>query len=267
MSLTNGSNQSAGVWSAIKIDRERSMLVVDCIAAALAVSLPWSTSATGILAAVWIVAFIPTIEKENSRRVLCTAAAGLPVLLCLLGVAGMLWADVSLLERWKGLESFLKLLVIPMLMIHFLRSERGRWAMIGFLASCGVLLVYSWGTYFFPTLAWRNQKGVGIPVKDYISQSVMFIICAAALIDLAYRAWQEARHDMAMVIAVAAVAFVANILFIATSRTALVILPILLAIYGLKRFGWKGAAALTIALGLLAALSWSSASLLGPPVG
>jgi hypothetical protein len=36
---------------------------------------------------------------------------GLLVLFFLLGVAGMAWADVSLLERWNGLESFFKLLV------------------------------------------------------------------------------------------------------------------------------------------------------------
>jgi hypothetical protein len=55
------------------------------------------------------------------RRVVLTPAGGFPVLLCA-RLAGMLWADVSL-ERVDGLNSFLKLLVIPLCIFHFRRSE------------------------------------------------------------------------------------------------------------------------------------------------
>src|SRR3974390_2482217 len=91
---------SASLTSAL--DRVRAERLADWLAIALAVSLPWSTSATGILAALWAIVVIPTLEWPDTRRILLTAAGGLPVLLVMLGVAGMLWADVSWAERWDG---------------------------------------------------------------------------------------------------------------------------------------------------------------------
>ncbi len=99
--------------------------IADGLVVAVAVSLPWSTSATGILLVLWLLALIPTLDWPSVRRELMTPAGGLPVLLVLLGVLGMAWADVSLIERWKGLNSFFKLLAIPLLMAQFRRSGRG----------------------------------------------------------------------------------------------------------------------------------------------
>ena len=126
-------------------DRERLARIADGLAVALAVSLPWSTSATGILAALWLIALIPTLDVAALRRVLSTPAGGLPVLLWVLALVGMLWAfDVPMAERLDGLSSFHKLLFIPLLIAQFHRSERGPWVMNGFLVSCVVLLVLSW---------------------------------------------------------------------------------------------------------------------------
>ena len=72
------------------------------VAIAIAVSLPWSTSATAILVGLWFFAPVPVLRWDKLRREILTPAGGLPVLLVLLGVAGMLWADVTLIERWKG---------------------------------------------------------------------------------------------------------------------------------------------------------------------
>src|SRR5262245_11834817 len=84
--------------------------VSDGLMVAIAVSLPWSTSATGILLVLWLLTLFPTLEWSDVRRELMTPAGGLPVLLFLLGALGMTWADVTLLERWKGLTGFFKLL-------------------------------------------------------------------------------------------------------------------------------------------------------------
>src|ERR1035437_8760071 len=94
------------------VDRTLLTRAADALAVAVAVSLPWSTSATSILVVVWLVVLLPTLRLAELRRELTTAAGGLPVLLLLFGIAGMLWADVALIERWRGLDSFLKLLVI-----------------------------------------------------------------------------------------------------------------------------------------------------------
>jgi O-antigen ligase len=236
--------------------RGRLLQICDWCAVALAVSLPWSTSATGILAGLWVIAVIPTLDAMTLRRELSTFAGGLPVLFWALGVVGMLWADVSLAERLDGLGSFHKLLVIPLLLIHFRRSERGQWVMMGFLLSCGVLLVTSWGLYLFPDFQGGQRATPGVPVKDYISQSAMFSVGLAIAIDLALSAWRMARFDVVFVHVMLALAFLANIFVIATSRTALVVLPILLLLFGLKRFDWKRALAFLAVLISLAAAAW-----------
>ena len=89
----------------------------------------------------WLLALIPTLDWAEVRRELVTPAGGLPVLLFLLGVLGMAWADVAWPARWDGLDSFFKLLVIPLLFVQFRRSDRGMWVFGGYLAACVVLLV------------------------------------------------------------------------------------------------------------------------------
>ena len=76
-------------------------------------------------------------------------AGVLPVALWPLAAAGMLWADVSLAERIDGLNSFHKLLAIPLLAIQFREFGRGMWVLVGFLVSCTVLLLVSWGLILF----------------------------------------------------------------------------------------------------------------------
>src|SRR4029079_7576748 len=104
-------------------------------------TLPWSTPGVGALAALLIVTVLGTLDPQALRRVLLTPAGGLPVLLCVLAAVGMVWAfDATLAERWDGVKSFLKLLAIPLLMVHFARSKRGSWVIIGFIISCGLLM-------------------------------------------------------------------------------------------------------------------------------
>src|SRR5215471_7373352 len=81
--------------------------IANCLVVAMAISLPWSTSATAIFAVLWIIALLPTISWNEVKRELATPAGGLPVLLVVLGLVGMLWADVTPYERWKGLDSFI----------------------------------------------------------------------------------------------------------------------------------------------------------------
>jgi O-antigen ligase len=219
--MTEMSTSMHATVAAKVFNRERLVLICDWLAVALAASLPWSTSATGILAGLWILAVIPTLDAVVLRRELSTFAGGMPVLLWALGVAGMLWADVSFKERMGGLDSFNKLLVIPLMLIHFRRSERGAWVMKGFLASCCALLVLSWAQLWYPDIPWTKKVTRGVPVKDYISQSAVFTICIAILIDLALSAWRNARAVIAFASTLLAFVFLANIFFIAVSRTAL----------------------------------------------
>ena len=62
-----------------RFDRVRLARLADWLAVAVAASLPWSTSATGILVALWLLALIPTLNWDDIRRELATPAGGLPV--------------------------------------------------------------------------------------------------------------------------------------------------------------------------------------------
>jgi hypothetical protein len=233
--------------------------IADGLAVALAVSLPWSTSATGILAGLWLIAFVPTLTSAELRNVLSTPAGGLPVLLWALAVIGMLWAfEVPLAERIDGLGPYHKLLTIPLLMAQFQRSKRGHWVLIGFLASCGILLVTSWLLFLLPGLPWRGKGPVGVPVKDYIAQGAEFTACIFLLGGVAAVAWQRHRRWTAIALALLALAFLTNLLFVVSSRTALATIPLLLLLFGLTQLPRKGAVGVLLACAVVG-LAWIAA--------
>ena len=95
-----------------RFDRALFATSADWLAVGVAVALPWSTTATGICIAAWLVALLPTLDAAAVKRELFAAAGGLPVLLWCLGAVGMLWADVSWVERLQGFGSFNRLLMI-----------------------------------------------------------------------------------------------------------------------------------------------------------
>ena len=172
-----------------------------------------------------------------------TLAGGLPVLLWLFAALGMLWADVTLAERIAGLGGYHKLLVIPLLLAQFRRSERGVMVLYGFLASCTLLLAASFvlDAIFRATL--YNPfpgKMPGLPARDYIAQSAEFLICAFALLAAAPIARARGARCWRQWFTLLALLFIANILYIATGRTALVVIALLLVILAFREFGWKG---------------------------
>lgn len=229
----------------------------DGLMIAVAVSLPWSTSATSILLVLWLLALFPTLEWSDLRRELMTLAGGLPVLLFLLGVLGMTWADVTLLERWNGLTGFFKLLVIPLLMVQFRRSDNGMRVFIGFLIACVALLIASWIVTIWPDVP-KGSRDPGVAVKGYIIQSAEFTVCATGLLYVAVEAAREGRWTMLTALVALALAFLHDIFFIATSRTTLVVIPVLILIYGVRQFGWKGFLGATAAGVVIAAALWAT---------
>jgi len=235
----------AAHWTsaATMFQSERYARFVDAIVVALAVSLPWSTSATGILVGLWLIAIIPMLDVRAVRRTLGTPAGGIPVLLWVLALIGMLWAfDVSWAERWAGLKGFHKLLLIPLLMIQFRRSERAAWVLNGFLSSCGVLLAVSLLLIVHPSLSgpWaRPDNAIGVPVKDYIAQSGEFTICIFVLAAVALKAGRVQRRWYALTAVLLALVFMANVLYVANSRTALVVIPVLLLLFACKHLRWR----------------------------
>jgi O-antigen ligase len=241
--------------ASILFERTQLPRLADWLAVAVAVSLPWSTSATGILLVLWLLAFIPMLTWPDLRREFMTPAGGLPVLLVLLGVIGMAWADVSWHARWGGLDGFAKLLLIPLFMAQFRRSENGHRVLIGFLLACIALLIASWLVAIWPDLR-PGPHDPGVAVKSYIVQSAEFAMCAMVLLHLAVERAYESQVKLALGLAVLSLAFFFDIFFISTSRTTLVILPLLVLLYGYWRFGWKGLFAAAAAGLVLAGALW-----------
>jgi O-antigen ligase len=238
--------------------------LADWLAIGVAVSLPWSTSATGILIVLWLVAVLPTLSIELVRRELFTAAGGLPVLLWLLGAAGMLWASVGWAERFNGLDGFHRFLVIPVLLAQFRRSQHGDHVLFGFLISAICLLATSWAFAVIPALD-GHGKMHGVPVKDYLFQSSIFIVCAFALIDAVFELRGRAMTHRKWIVAAAvvlAILFLADLAFVITSRTALVVAPLLVVVLGWHLFGLKGVLASCLAALLLVGAAWFASSYL-----
>ena len=223
------------------LDRQMLEQLADWLAVGVAVSLPWSTSATGIFIALWLVAVLPTLDAAAVRREVATAAGGLPVLLWALAAVGMLWADVAWSNRFGGLGGYNRLLVIPLLLAQYRRSEHGIRVLCGFFLSVLGVLLLSWALVLIPGLPWRgNFSGVGVPVKDYILQSGDFLICAFVLFGLAFDDGRTRRWRSVAGLVALAVLFLANIGFVATGRTTLLVAPVLVLLLGWRQFRWKG---------------------------
>ena len=223
-------------------NRENFARLADGLAVALVVSLPWSTSATGILAVLWLLALIPTLDRALLRGVVALPVADSRCCWWRSALSACSGRMCPGPNASAGLTPFLKLLFIPLLLHQFCRSDAGRHVLIGFFVSCVLLLAVSWLLLAWPTMPWPSTvKTPGVPVKDYIAQSGMFTVCVAVAAQLAYDNWRDGRRHLAIALIVLALIFLANVLYVATSRTALVIFPIMLGLFGYRIFGWKGA--------------------------
>jgi O-antigen ligase len=264
MTPTSGRNVQAPVamkrW--VLVDRERLAQVADWLVVAVAVSLPWSTSATSILIVLWLLALVPTLDPAAIKREVMSPAGGLPLLLFAVAALGTLWADVAWDERITGLLAFHKLLVIPLLLAQFRRSNGGNRVIFGFFVALLVMLLVSFLLTYFSSLPWRGQGSIGVPAKDYVAQSGLFAICVFALLGLAIELWRERRRALALGASVLAALFLGNIVYVATGRTALVIMAVLLVALFWWYFGTKGVLAATLIGVVMGGLAWMSSDYL-----
>jgi O-antigen ligase len=242
-----------------ELDRKRIAQIADWAAVGVAVSLPWSTSATSVLLVLWLVTLLPTLDVATVRREIETAAGGLPVLLWLLAALGMLWAEVSWADRIHGLSGFNRLLVIPLLLAQFRRSEHGAWVLYGFLASAVTLLFVCWVLVLAQVQSWPNHlHAYGVLVKDDIAQSTVFLICAMVLIWRVCDKLRERNWWATLWSALLAVLFLAYMTFAVRSRAAIAVAPFLVMLLGWRLFGWKGVITICLAGPVVAAGLWAT---------
>ena len=172
---------------------------------------------------------------QSLKRPICV----LPVALFALALAGTLWSDASWAERLHAVGQASKLLMLPVLLYHFERSARGLQVMIAFLVSCVLLMLMSFIVAFDPGLALKSGAEYGVPVKNYIDQSQEFALCAVVLAYPAVTLWRANRTWLAALLIAISLCLVANMLFVVVSRTALVTMPIMLAVFALLHLQWR----------------------------
>jgi O-antigen ligase len=253
-----------GAWRSASDERlEKSRRIADFLAAGVAVALPWSTSVVAVLIVAWLLVLIPTIRRAELNETLSLPVAYLPVALFALAVLGVLWSDVSWAGRLRSLSPYLKLLAVPLLIVQFRRSANGRWVLIGFLASCVALLIASTLTALFPSELSRFAKSPGIAVKDRISQSTMFLIAAFGFIYISLDSFRKSDRRWFVVAALLAAAFLLNIMFVSTSRTIILSIPIVglvLLFCMFLQYRWHALLGSIAAVAVVSALIWQTSS-------
>lgn len=236
--------------------------IADVFAILAALALPWSTTLVAIFVPCWLGAVAWVMDWRAYGRLLRQPICYLPFALVGFAIVGTLWSDASWGARLHAISPTLKLLVLPGLFYHFERSSRGTWVLVAFLISCTVLLVLSFAVAVEPGLTFKRpgEHGVarGIFVKNYIAQSQEFALCAVAL---AYPIFSLLRANMirqALALGAISLGFIANMAFVVVSRTAMVTMPIMLAVFALLHLKWRTSVMIFAAAAIMAGLAFAA---------
>jgi len=224
----------------------------------VAISLPWSTTLVAIFAAASVIAMAPFLDLKSFLQSLKRPNCALPIALFALAVVGTLWSNAPWATRLYAIGPTTKLLMLPLLFYHFERSTRGVQVFVAFLASCVLLLAMSWIVVFDPRLALKPEAAYGVPVKNYIDQSQEFALCAVALAFPIVTLLRTNRIMQALLLSAIALSFVINMMFVVVSRTALVTMPIMLAVFALLHLKWRSIVMIFSTAIVLAGLAWTA---------
>jgi O-antigen ligase len=233
---------------------------VDIFAILIAATLPWSTSLVAIFAAALLVSMAPFLDVRAFQQSLKRPVCILPMALFALAALGTLWSDAPWGARLYAVGPTAKLLMLPVLLYHFERSARGLQVFTAFLISCTLLMVMSWIVAFDPGLSLKAGPGAerGIFVKNYIDQSQEFVLCAVALAYPVFVLLRAGRVFPALALGATALSFVVNMAFVIVSRTALVTMPIMLAVFALLHLRWRTNVIIFCTAVVLAAAAWAA---------
>ncbi len=234
------------------------MRAADVLAALIAASLPWSTTAPSIFVGLWLLAVSPTIDWRDYARKLARPAFALPFAFLLLAVLGTLWSDGAWADRLHAIKPVAKLVLVPALLYHFSRSERGSWVCLAFLASCVLLAMFSWIVLLDPAWKISARASAGVPVKNYIDQSQEFTLCAFALALPALTFWRSGSVVMTAACVALILLFTTNMVFVASARTALLCIAVLLGLFAWRHLSRRAALLLLAGTMAASALAWTT---------
>jgi O-antigen ligase len=239
-------------------DPDAWILCADVFVVLIAFSLPWSTSLVAIFAVGLLVVMIPFLDVSAFLQSLKRPISFLPIALAALAVVGTLWSDAPWGVRLYTIGPTAKLLILPVLFYHFARTARGGQVFIAFLASCTLLLAMSWIVAFDPAFALKAGATYGVPVKNYIDQSQEFALCAVTLAYPIVMLLRAKRILLAVLLIALSLSFVVNMAFVVVSRTALVTMPILLAVFALLHLKRRSIVIILSITAILAGLAWET---------
>lgn len=239
-------------------DQSARIFNIDVLTMMIAILLPWSTSGVAIGTAVWFAALIPSIDWRDFLRSLKLPISFLPLALVGLAVVGTLWSEAKWGERLYAIGPTLKLVALPALLYHYQRTDRGPWVFKGFVASCALLMLASWLVVLDPALSLKGEDAErGVFVKNYIDQSHEFSLCAVMLLFPVVKLLRERKVWQALLLCGLILTFLFNMVFVVVSRTALVTLPVMLAVFAVLHFRLRtNLVCLGIAI-MLAGLAWT----------
>jgi O-antigen ligase len=233
---------------------------VDVFVILIAFSLPWSTTLVAIFAAAILVSMGPFLDVRAFLQSLKRPICGLPMAFFALAAVGTLWSNAPWGERLYAVGPTAKLLMLPVLFYHFERSPRGVQVFIAFLVSCALLMAMSWMVAFDPGLALKSGAEYGVPVKNYIDQSQEFALCAVALAYPVITLLREKKTWLAALLIALALSFVVNMMIVIVSRTALVTMPIMLAVFALLHLKRRSIVIILCVTAILGGLAWATSS-------
>ena len=242
-------------------DRALWTTIADIFAILAALTLPWSTTLPAIFVPLWLGAVAWVMDWRAYGRLLKLPICYLPLALVGLALIGTLWSDASWNARLYAVGPTLKLLVLPGLFYHFERSSRGIWVLVAFLVSCALLMAVSWLVVIEPNLSLKapdEAGGRGIFVKNYIDQSQEFALCAVALAYPIIRLLRTNQIWQALVLGAISLGFVVNMAFVIVSRTAMVTIPIMLAVFALLHLKWRTSLLIFGGLAVMAGLAFAT---------
>lgn len=124
----------------------------------------------------------------------------------------------------------------------------------------------SWLSYLNPPIVYGLAREIGfpfkvyiigVPVKNYISQSQEFVLCAFGLAVAAQNLWSAHYRKTAIAAIALGIAFLTDLLVVISARTAFVSIPVMLAILLISHVSRRRCVAFVVAAGLGIALIWT----------
>jgi len=233
----------------------------------VAISLPWSTTLVSIFAVALLVSMAPFLDARAFLHSLKRPICVLPIALFALAAVGTFWSNAPWATRLYAVGPSAKLLMLPVLLHHFERSARGVQVLVAFLVSCALLMAMSWIVAFDSDLALKPAAEYGVPVKNYIDQSQEFALCAVVLAYPVVTLLRAKRTWLAALLMALSLSFVVNMLFVTVSRTALVTMPVMLAVFALLHLKWRSIVIIACVAAVSSVLAWAASPTLRRTTG